>query len=131
MTYRSQLKNLHLLGPFYIFLTKGSLTITLFLKIFHNLSSLVLQLDEEEDYFNPDYVEVDRVLDESVVRDPTTDADVTHYLVKWQSLPYEDSTWELEKDVDSAKVAAYRKFKELPVEEEDRVVSLNNFKIKS
>ena len=99
--------------------------------MFLNLFSLILQLDEEEDYFNPDYVEVDRVLDESVVKDPTTNEDVTHYLVKWQSLPYEDSTWELEKDVDSAKVAAYRKFKELPVEEEDRVVSLNNFKIKS
>ena len=81
----------------------------------------IFQLDEEE-YFNPDYVEVDRVLDESVVKDPVSNEDVTHYLVKWQSLPYEDSTWELEKDVDNLKIEAYRKFKELP-DEEERVVS--------
>ena len=77
---------------------------------------------DEEEYFNPDYTEVDRVLDESVVKDPVTNENVTHYLVKWQSLPYEDSTWELEKDVDNMKIDAYRKFKELP-DEEDRVVS--------
>jgi SNF2 family DNA or RNA helicase len=29
---------------------------------------------------------------------------VTHYLVKWRSLAYEESTWELDKDVDNDKV---------------------------
>ena len=57
------------------------------------------------------------------MKDPNTNEDVRHYLVKWQSLPYEDSTWELEKDVDDTKIEAYRKFKEIPVDEEDRVVS--------
>ncbi len=86
------------------------------------LTIVFKQLDEEE-YFNADYVEVDRVLDESVVKDPTTNEDARHYLVKWQSLPYEDSTWELEKDVDKVKIEAFRKFKELPAEE-DRIVSV-------
>src|SRR6185295_137813 len=34
---------------------------------------------------------------------------VRHYLVKWRSLPYEDSTWELEKDVDLDKMQLFMK----------------------
>ena len=58
----------------------------------------------EDEYFNQDYVEVDRVLEISVVTDLESEEPVTHYLVKWRGLPYEDSTWELEQDVDNAKV---------------------------
>ena len=58
----------------------------------------------EEEYFNPDYVEVDRVLEKSVTVDPASDQEVVHYLVKWRGLPYEDSTWEIEADVDKTKV---------------------------
>ena len=29
---------------------------------------------------------------------------VRHYLVTWRSLPYEEATWELEKDVDKVRV---------------------------
>ena len=50
---------------------------------------------EDEEYFNPDYVEVDRLLDMS--------AD-GHYLVKWRGLPYEECTWELAQDIDKQKV---------------------------
>uniref|UniRef100_A0A8C0FL79 Chromodomain helicase DNA binding protein 6 n=1 Tax=Bubo bubo TaxID=30461 RepID=A0A8C0FL79_BUBBB len=32
---------------------------------------------------------------------------VTHYLVKWCSLPYEESTWELEEDVDPGKIKEF------------------------
>ena len=59
---------------------------------------------EEDDYFNPDYVEVDRVLDLSAATDPVTGEASTHYLVKWRALPYEESTWELAQDVDKQKV---------------------------
>lgn len=34
---------------------------------------------------------------------------VTHYLVKWCSLPYEDSTWELKQDIDQAKIEEFEK----------------------
>lgn len=32
-----------------------------------------------------------------------------HYLVKWCSLPYEDSTWELKQDIDQAKIEEFEK----------------------
>ena len=85
--------------------------------------SFFSQIDDEP--FNPDYVEVDRVLDVSTGVDQATGAvsmvdlsshlavlparklikifkicvyfqPVSHYLVKWRSLPYDESTWEVE-----------------------------------
>ena len=35
---------------------------------------------EEEDLFNQDYVEVERVLEKSITEDPQTDEEVIHYL---------------------------------------------------
>ena len=34
---------------------------------------------------------------------------VTLYLVKWCSLPYEDSTWELKADLDQSKIEEYER----------------------
>ncbi|XP_052564493.1 uncharacterized protein LOC120426896 isoform X3 [Culex pipiens pallens] len=68
-------------------------------------------LDEEP--FNPDFVEVDRVLDVSEHTDDDGKT-VKHYLVKWKSLPYEDSTWELEDDVDLPKIEQYYRFNKIP-----------------
>lgn len=34
---------------------------------------------------------------------------VTLYLVKWCSLPYEDSTWELKADTDQAKIEEFER----------------------
>lgn len=76
---------------------------------------------EEEEPFNPDYVEVERVLDVAVTDDPVTGEEVTHYLVCWRSLAYEDSTWELEQDVDVAKIKAFNRFRSLPSLEERQV----------
>ena len=67
----------------------------------------------EEESFNPDYIEVDRILDISQTPDDTGKM-VTHYLVKWKALPYEDATWELEDDVDIARVEAYKQYKDPP-----------------
>ncbi|KAG9509780.1 Chromodomain-helicase-DNA-binding protein 7, partial [Fragariocoptes setiger] len=39
---------------------------------------------------------------------------VRHYLVKWRGLPYEDSTWELEDDLDQNKIAQFWRFKDPP-----------------
>uniref|UniRef100_A0AAR2K1X6 DNA helicase n=1 Tax=Pygocentrus nattereri TaxID=42514 RepID=A0AAR2K1X6_PYGNA len=63
--------------------------------------------DMEEDPFNPDYVEVDRVLEVSYCEDKDTGEPVVYYLVKWCSLPYEDSTWELKEDVDQSKIEEF------------------------
>uniref|UniRef100_A0A8C0JDC0 Chromodomain helicase DNA binding protein 9 n=1 Tax=Chelonoidis abingdonii TaxID=106734 RepID=A0A8C0JDC0_CHEAB len=63
--------------------------------------------DIEEEPFNPDYVEVDRVLEVSFCEDKDTGEPVIYYLVKWCSLPYEDSTWELKEDVDQAKIEEF------------------------
>ncbi|KAK1330642.1 hypothetical protein QTO34_010838 [Cnephaeus nilssonii] len=63
--------------------------------------------DMEEEPFNPDYVEVDRVLEVSFCEDKDTGEPVIYYLVKWCSLPYEDSTWELKEDVDLAKIVEF------------------------
>nr|XP_033818823.1 chromodomain-helicase-DNA-binding protein 6 isoform X1 [Geotrypetes seraphini]XP_033818824.1 chromodomain-helicase-DNA-binding protein 6 isoform X1 [Geotrypetes seraphini] len=63
--------------------------------------------EPDEDLFNPDYVEVDRVLEVAHTKDSETGEEVTHYLVKWCSLSYEESTWELEEDVDPVKIKEF------------------------
>ncbi|XP_036853906.1 chromodomain-helicase-DNA-binding protein 7 isoform X6 [Manis javanica] len=62
----------------------------------------------EDELFNPDYVEVDRLMDFARSTDDRGEP-VTHYLVKWCSLPYEDSTWELRQDLDQAKIEEFEK----------------------
>ncbi|XP_077315307.1 chromodomain-helicase-DNA-binding protein 6 [Lithobates pipiens] len=70
--------------------------------------------EPDEDMFNPDYVEVDRVLEVAHTKDSDTGEEVTHYLVKWCSLSYEESTWELEEDVDPGKVKEFEVLQVLP-----------------
>lgn len=72
-------------------------------------------LDEEP--FNPDYIEVERILDMSENQDPANNTVVKHYLVKWKSMQYEDSTWELEEDIDVDKIKQYRIFTDIPPKE--------------
>ncbi|KAJ8272581.1 hypothetical protein GJAV_G00090900 [Gymnothorax javanicus] len=69
---------------------------------------------EDEEPFNPDYVEVDRILDESHSVDKDNGEPVVYFLVKWCSLPYEDATWELREDVDDAKVEEFHKIEARP-----------------
>lgn len=85
-------------------------------KLRHMTPTAFQQMEEEP--FNPDYIEVDRVLDEAVTQDETTGEDVTHYLVKWCSLPYEDSTWELAADVLNSKIDFFHKIQKVPSPEE-------------
>jgi hypothetical protein len=79
-----------------------------------------LQIDEDE-LFNPDYVEVDRVLEMK------KDNESTHYLVKWRSLPYDESTWELAADIDNDKIQAFLQVCEPPPECERKVSIVNCF----
>jgi hypothetical protein len=60
-------------------------------------------IQDKDEYFNPDYLNVHRVLCKSVTE--VKGKAVTHYLVKWRGLPYKDSTWELEAAVDENKVS--------------------------
>ena len=43
---------------------------------------------------------------------------VTHYLVKWCSLPYEDAAWELEEDVDKDSICRFNLLQIRPPDEE-------------
>lgn len=58
----------------------------------------------DEDYFNEDYVIVHRVLDDMHDEDDEND----YAFVKWRSLPYDECTWELFKDVPMAKIEESR-----------------------
>ncbi|KAJ4431427.1 hypothetical protein ANN_20024, partial [Periplaneta americana] len=71
----------------------------------------------EDEPYNPDYVEVDRVLDMAEHTDPNTGKTIKHYLVKWRSMQYEDSTWELEEDVDPVKIQHYENVNKRPPKE--------------
>lgn len=53
-------------------------------------------------------------MDEAKHTDPTTGETVRHFLVKWRSLQYEDSTWELEENVDPDKIVQFHRFNKLP-----------------
>ncbi|XP_071490043.1 uncharacterized protein [Diadema antillarum] len=73
---------------------------------------------DEGEYFNPDFITVDRILDKAITKDEESDEMVTHYLVKWCSLPHEESTWELEEDVDKTKIKLYEKYNKMPSKSE-------------
>ncbi|MEQ2159443.1 choline dehydrogenase 6, partial [Goodea atripinnis] len=70
----------------------------------------------DEDLFNPDYVEVDRVLEVAVTTDTETGEEVTHYLVKWCSLSYEEATWELQEDLDPEKIREFEEIQKPPAD---------------
>uniref|UniRef100_A0A8C5HFC4 Chromodomain-helicase-DNA-binding protein 6-like n=1 Tax=Gouania willdenowi TaxID=441366 RepID=A0A8C5HFC4_GOUWI len=72
--------------------------------------------EPDEDLFNPDYVEVDRVLEVAVTTDTETGEEVTHYLVKWCSLSYEEATWELQEDLDPEKIKEFEQIQKLPAD---------------
>jgi len=75
---------------------------------------------DEDELFNPDYVEVDRVIDMKVT-DAATGEETTLYLVKWRSLQYDDCTWELAQDIDTEKIDAFLRVKDPPPENERKV----------
>ncbi|CAD5206696.1 unnamed protein product [Bursaphelenchus okinawaensis] len=63
---------------------------------------------EDNEYFNPDYTVVDRIVDEHVDEDGEQS-----YLVKWKSLQYEDSTWESLDVVSKKKIDEYHRNNEV------------------
>lgn len=78
------------------------------LQRFHNKSP---ELDPDPP-FDPEFVEVDRILSKRVGEDQ-----VNYYFVKWQGLPYNECTWESEDDIkDPEKVELYEKLNAIPTE---------------
>uniref|UniRef100_A0A8D3DIC3 Chromodomain helicase DNA binding protein 6 n=1 Tax=Scophthalmus maximus TaxID=52904 RepID=A0A8D3DIC3_SCOMX len=90
------------------------------IKRFRTKQAQMKHLFTEVDLFNPDYVEVDRVLEVAVTTDTETGEEVTHYLVKWCSLSYEEATWELQEDLDPEKVKEFEHIQKLRNKETDR-----------
>uniref|UniRef100_A0A8C1Y669 Chromodomain helicase DNA binding protein 6 n=1 Tax=Cyprinus carpio TaxID=7962 RepID=A0A8C1Y669_CYPCA len=84
------------------------------IKRFRNKQAQMKHIFTEVYLFNPDYIEVDRVLEIAITTDTETGEEVTHYLVKWCSLSYEESTWELQEDVDPVKIREFEELKEIP-----------------
>lgn len=85
--------------------------------------------NDYDELFNPDYVEIDRVLDEYEIEDTTnTKSDqppskVKYFLIKWKSLPYEDASWEIETDVKNAKkIERFHRFNTMVPEMHQRIV---------
>ena len=58
----------------------------------------------EDELFNPDYIEVDRILDSYDMDDPQKPSQkLKYFLIKWKALAYDEASWELEADVKNAK----------------------------
>jgi SNF2 family DNA or RNA helicase len=81
------------------------------------LKTLGLFANVDDEPFNPDFTVADRILD-IATHVETNGEKVTHYLVKWKSLPYEDSTWELEEDLDKEVISNFLEFSTMPPDEE-------------
>uniref|UniRef100_A0A4W5NBN0 Uncharacterized protein n=2 Tax=Salmoninae TaxID=504568 RepID=A0A4W5NBN0_9TELE len=84
------------------------------IKRFRTKHAQMKHIFPNEDLFNPDYIEVDRVLELAITTDTETGEEVTHYLVKWCSLSYEEATWELQEDVDPVKIREFEEIKRIP-----------------
>uniref|UniRef100_G3N434 Chromodomain helicase DNA binding protein 6 n=1 Tax=Gasterosteus aculeatus TaxID=69293 RepID=G3N434_GASAC len=109
---------LHCSGPLQI---EQHLKVSILARLFRLFFQLFLEISRgifhpDEDIFNPDYVEVDRILEVAVTTDTETGEEVTHYLVKWCSLSYEEATWELQEDLDSEKIKEFEHIQKLPAD---------------
>jgi chromodomain-helicase-DNA-binding protein 7 len=75
-------------------------------------------VESEDELFNPDYVEIDRILDTYTVSDPNNlnGEKLTYYLVKWKVLAYEEATWELEQDLNKKKIERFHEINTPPTD---------------
>ena len=74
-----------------------------------NAHYVVGEIEEGDDIVNPDFIEVDRILD------CRTEGKDVEYLVKWQSLGYEHCTWESANDVnDDRAIESFKRWNKYP-----------------
>lgn len=70
---------------------------------------------DETTLAKPETLEAEKSTESKEEPKPTIEKQlVTHFLVKWRSLPYDESTWELEKDIDSDKIKEFYERREIP-----------------
>ncbi|RHY34335.1 hypothetical protein DYB32_001021 [Aphanomyces invadans] len=77
-----------------------------------------LDTEDEVEYFNPEYLEIHRILD--MRREPPTDQvdDGWRYYIKWRVLSYAECSWERACDiVDDDAVKKYRKRSTVPADD--------------
>jgi len=71
------------------------------------------ELDEDKP-FNPDFVQVDRILDHRKATNSKGEKE-TQYYVKWESLPYSACTWEFASDInDDNQIQIYKERNKAP-----------------
>ncbi|KAI8968258.1 SNF2 family N-terminal domain-containing protein [Mycotypha africana] len=66
-----------------------------------------------------EYLKIDRVIDEGELYDPVTDKTIIYYLIKWNGLFYDASTWEHEDDVqkmNATKITEFQRNRAIPQE---------------
>lgn len=56
---------------------------------------------------------------------------MTHYLVKWCSLSYEEATWELQEDLDPEKIKEFEEIQKLPPDLRHVVSKMNQERIET
>ncbi|KAI8096416.1 SNF2 family N-terminal domain-containing protein [Halteromyces radiatus] len=69
-----------------------------------------------------EYLKVDRIIDEGELMDPITGENKIYYLVKWNGLLYDASTWESEADmqnIDPIKIQEFHARRQIPQEKLD------------
>jgi len=102
---------------------RGRAKIQRFLKQQHK-KELAGNLDVDDDLpFPPEYAVAERILDEQDVPDPASGEDSTRkqYFVKWQGLPYSESTWENAEDIqEDDLIQQFHRFNTVPSKAELR-----------
>jgi SNF2 family DNA or RNA helicase len=74
------------------------------------------EFEGEDEFFNPSYCEVDRILDHAIAHDKKM------YLVKWKMLGYDEVTWEFEADIhDKTKINEFLGRRKAPSKMDRRV----------
>ena len=77
-----------------------------------------VEIKEEKEIKKEKKIKETKEPKEEKPKPPVQTRKVKHYLVKWRALAYEDSTWELEDDLDPIKVEQFYRFRKPPPKSE-------------
>ena len=84
-------------------------------RIKHFMKKRYPYMDPDAELYNPNFLEVDRVVNELSLYDEAGDETV-YYLVKWRAQPYNEATWETREDLnDDDAIERYEARQILPI----------------